>query len=98
MTCCPTGGTSTRAATWWRTCFLYYLLLMYAALVALRGLARPVRVLRVVQPTWWAGLASRLGDAVYARMPLLLGLVTYRYFVRHTALGTLLNGRRVASS
>ncbi len=54
--------------------FLYYLLLMYAALVALRALGGPVRVLRGVQPAWWASVRSRLGDAVYARMPLLLAL------------------------
>ena len=38
------------------------------------GFEMPVRVLRVVQPAWWAGLASRLGDAVYARFPMLLAL------------------------
>ena len=54
--------------------FLYYLLLMYAALVALRALAGPAGVLRVVLPSWWAAVRSRLGDAVYARMPLLLAL------------------------
>ena len=54
--------------------FLYYLLLMYAALVALRALAGPAGVLRVVLPSWCAAVRSRLGDAVYARMPLLLAL------------------------
>ena len=54
--------------------FLYYLLLMYAALVALRALGGPGRALRVVRPAWWPSACKRLGDAVYARMPLLLAL------------------------
>ena len=54
--------------------FLYYLLLMYAAVLALRALGGPSRVLRVIQPAWWASARSRLGEAVYARMPLLLAL------------------------
>ena len=54
--------------------FLNYLLLMYAALVALRALAGPCRLLRVVQPAWWLSTGRLLGDAVYARMPLLLAL------------------------
>ena len=54
--------------------FLYYLLLMYAALIALRGLVGPCRALRAVRPAWWPSACKRLGDAVYARMPLLLAL------------------------
>ena len=56
--------------------FLYYLLLMYAALVVLRALGGPCRALRVVvRPAAWGPSACRrLGDAVYARMPLLLAL------------------------
>ena len=55
--------------------FLYYLLLMYAALVVLRALGRPCRALRVVvRPAWWPSACKRLGDVVYARMPLLLAL------------------------
>ena len=54
--------------------FLNYLLLMYAALVALRALAGPRRLLRVVRPAWWLSTGRLLGDAVYARMPLLLAL------------------------
>ena len=54
--------------------FLNYLLLMYAALVALRALAGPCRLLRVVQPAWRLSTGRLLGDAVYARMPLLLAL------------------------
>ena len=54
--------------------FLYYLLLMYAALIALRALGWPRRALRVVRPAWWPSACRRIGDAVYARMPLLLAL------------------------
>ena len=54
--------------------FLYYLLLMYAALVVLRALGWPCRALRAVRPAWWPSACKRLGDAVYARMPLLLAL------------------------
>ena len=54
--------------------FLYYLLLMYAALIALRALGVPCRLLRIVRPAWWPSACKRLGDAVYARTPLLLAL------------------------
>ena len=54
--------------------FLYYLLLMYAALVVLRRLGGLWGAWAFVRSTWWLSTARRLGDAVYTRMPLLLAL------------------------
>ena len=54
--------------------FLYYLLLMYAALVVLRRLGGLWGAWAFVRSAWWLSTARRLGDAVYARMPLLLAI------------------------
>ena len=54
--------------------FLYYLLLMYAALVVLRRLGGLWQAWAVVRSASWLAMARRLGDAVYTRMPLLLAL------------------------
>ncbi len=54
--------------------FLYYLLLMYAALIAVRWLGGLLQAQTVVGPTWWLPTVGRLGDAVYTRMPMLLAL------------------------
>ena len=54
--------------------FLYYLLLMYAALIAIRSLPkfRPVRA--ILQTADRVSIGRRLGDAIYTRIPLLLML------------------------
>ena len=54
--------------------FLYYLLLMYAALIAVRWLGGLLRAQTAVRPAWWLPTVGRLGDAVYTRMPLVLAL------------------------
>ena len=55
--------------------FLYYLLLMYAALIAVRWLGGLLRAQTAVRPAWWLlPTVGRLGDAVYTRMPVLLAL------------------------
>ena len=51
--------------------FLYYLLLMYSALIAFRLLARLWRARAVRSPST---LGRRIGDALYTRIPLLLTL------------------------
>ena len=61
--------------------FLYYLLLMYAALVACRRLAATWRS-RVGAPSdGWRGLAMQSADAVYTRVPLLLALAAFALLV-----------------
>ncbi len=54
--------------------FLYYLLLMYAALIAIRSLPklRPVRA--ILQAADRVSIGRRLGNAIYTRIPLLLML------------------------
>ena len=51
--------------------FLYYLLLMYSALIAFRLLARLWRARTAYAPS---ALGRRIGDALYTRIPLLLTL------------------------
>ena len=51
--------------------FLYYLLLMYSALIAFRLLARLWRARTVRSPS---ALGRRIGDVLYTRIPLLLTL------------------------
>ena len=52
--------------------FLYYLLLMYAALLAFRFLGGLWRARAIVPPAGRLQLGRYLGNAVYARLPLLL--------------------------
>ena len=52
--------------------FLYYLLLMYAALLAFRFLGGLWRAQAIVPPAGRLQLGRYLGNAVYARLPLLL--------------------------
>ena len=52
--------------------FLYYLLLMYAALLAFRFLGGLWRARAIVPPACRLQLGRYLGNAVYARLPLLL--------------------------
>ena len=52
--------------------FLYYLLLMYAALIAFRFLGGLRRARTIVRPAGRLSLGMCLGNAVYTRMPLLL--------------------------
>ena len=52
--------------------FLYYLLLMYAALIAFRLLGRLWRARTIVRPAGQLPLGMYLGNAVYTRMPMLL--------------------------
>ena len=54
--------------------FLYHLLLMYAALLAIRLLARAGAARRVLRWVGWATLRRHAGDALYTRFPLLLAL------------------------
>ena len=57
-------------------------------------------LLHVVPITWCAGLLAQSGAPAFAKFGIVLGvaiagtLVTYHYFVRSTAVGELLNGRR----
>jgi len=55
--------------------FLYYLLLMYAALVALRLLGRLVKPQRMISLAGRLPLGRYFGNAVYTRIPLLLTFV-----------------------
>ena len=52
--------------------FLYYLLLLYAALIAFRLLGGLRRAQAIVRPAGRLPLGACLGNAVYARIPLLL--------------------------
>ena len=54
--------------------FLYYLLLMYAALIGFRQLGRLRRPPASVGPTGRPALRRYIGNAVYTRLPLLLTL------------------------
>lgn len=54
--------------------FLYQLLLMYAALLAVRRLAGTPPVRRMLRSAGWKKWCRRAGIAVYSRFPLLLGL------------------------
>ena len=54
--------------------FLYHLLLMYAALLALRLLAASGLLRRMPRSMRWKGLCRLAGNAVYTRFPLLLAL------------------------
>ena len=52
--------------------FLYYLLLMYAALLAFRWLGGLWRMRAIIPPVGRLRLGRYVGDAVYARLPVLL--------------------------
>ncbi len=52
--------------------FLYYLLLMYAALLAFRWLGGLWRMQAIIPPVGRLRLGRYVGDAVYARLPVLL--------------------------
>ena len=52
--------------------FLYYLLLMYAALLAFRWLGGLWRIRAIIPPVGRLRLGRYVGDAVYARLPVLL--------------------------
>ena len=52
--------------------FLYYLLLMYATLIAFRSLRRLWRARAIVRPAGRLSLSMYLGNTVYTRIPLLL--------------------------
>ena len=52
--------------------FLYYLLLMYAALLAFRWLGGLWRMRAIIPPVGRFRLGKRFGNAVYARLPVLL--------------------------
>ncbi len=52
--------------------FLYYLLLTYAALIALRSLGRLLYAQTIVRPAACLPLCTHLANAVYTRIPLLL--------------------------
>ena len=54
--------------------FLYYLLLMYAALIAFQLLGRILRAQTIVRPAGRIPLGRHLGNAVYPRIPTLLTL------------------------
>jgi glucan biosynthesis protein C len=57
-------------------------------------------LLHVIPITWCAGLLARSNAPAFAKFGIVLGIavavtvVTYHYFVRSTAVGELLNGRR----
>ena len=62
--------------------FLYYLLLMYAALLAFRRLAALWRSRAGASPSsGWSGVGAHLADAVYTRVPLLLALAAFALIV-----------------
>ena len=68
--------------------FLYYLLIMYAALLAFRSLATRDRVRRWLGSGFWAGLRRHGGNALYARFPLLLALAGIALLILRAGDGT----------